>query len=154
MTLEAYVAHWLPLAETHLKPRTLASYRDTLRLHLLPAFGAMRVRDLQRGKIKVLLAGKLHDHNPNSVRIMHATLRVILNAAVDDELILANPADKLGRTLKLVAKTKSARRPSRHSTASTGRVPRHRPPGRPVVRADVGGAGALRAPTRRSLCPP
>ena len=70
MTLAQYVAHWRPLASTHLKPRTVASYEDTLRLHLLPAFGAMRVRDLQRGKIKAVLAAKLETHKPNSVRIM------------------------------------------------------------------------------------
>ena len=38
---------------------------------------------------------------------MHATMRVILNAAVDDGLIIANPADKLGRSLKLVTRTKN-----------------------------------------------
>jgi integrase len=36
---------------------------------------------------------------------MHATLRVMLNAALDDGLIVANPADKLGRALKLVTRT-------------------------------------------------
>lgn len=66
----------------------------------------MRVRDLQRGRIKAFLAGKLETHSANSVRIMHATLRVILNAAVDDGLIVENPTDKLGRALKLVAKTR------------------------------------------------
>lgn len=33
-------------------------------------------------------------------------MRVILNAAVDDGLLIANPADKLGRGLKLVARVK------------------------------------------------
>lgn len=35
-------------------------------------------------------------------RRIHATLRVLLNAALDDRIILANPADKLARTLYLV----------------------------------------------------
>jgi integrase len=105
MTLAQYAQHWRALARTHLKPRTLLSYDTTLRLHVLPAFGATRLRDLQRGRIKTFLAGKLDDHKPNSVRIVHATLRTILNAAVDDGLIVANPADKLGRALKLVTKT-------------------------------------------------
>jgi len=39
----------------------------------------------------------------NSVRIVHAVLRALLNAAVDDEVILANPAAKLGRSLRLAA---------------------------------------------------
>ena len=38
----------------------------------------------------------------DSVRIVHAILRALLNAAVDDEVILANPAAKLGRSLRLV----------------------------------------------------
>jgi integrase len=106
MTVAEYAAHWLCLIETHVKRRTLHSYGETLRLHLLPAFGPLRVRDLQRGRIKVFLAKKLDTHKPNTVRIMHATLRVMLNAALDDGLIVANPADKLGRSLKLVTRTK------------------------------------------------
>lgn len=54
----------------------------------------------------MFLAKRLDTHKPNSVRIMHATLRGMLNAAVDDGLIVANPADKLGRALKLVVRTK------------------------------------------------
>jgi integrase len=38
----------------------------------------------------------------DSVRIIHATLRAMLTAAADDGLIIANPADKLGRALRLV----------------------------------------------------
>ena len=105
-TLAQYAERWERQVGTHLKPRTLASYSDTLRLHVLPAFGSTRVRDLQRGRIKLFLAEKLRTHAANSVRIMHATIRVLLNAAVDDGLIVANPANKLGRSLKLAARTK------------------------------------------------
>ncbi len=105
-TLAQYAERWERQVAAHLKPRTLASYGDTLRLHVLPAFGATRVRDLQRGRIKQFLAEKLRTHSANSVRIMHARLRVLLNAAVDDGLIVANPSDKLGRSMKLVVRTK------------------------------------------------
>ena len=37
-----------------------------------------------------------------SVRIIHAALRAMLYAAVDDGVIVANPAERLGRHLKLV----------------------------------------------------
>jgi integrase len=37
----------------------------------------------------------------NTVRLIHATLRALLNAAGDDGVILANPAQGLGRTLRL-----------------------------------------------------
>jgi hypothetical protein len=80
---------------------------------------------------------------------MHATLRVILNAAVDDGLIVENPTDKLGRALKLVAKTrvrqehvKAFDRAQRDPFLTTAAKIE------PLVGADVGRAGALRAPTR------
>src|SRR5215467_2705768 len=39
----------------------------------------------------------------DTVRNIHATLRAMLNAAVDDGIIVANPADRLGRALRLIA---------------------------------------------------
>ena len=53
--------------------------------------------------MKSFLAGRSSDEGfaKDTVRIMHATLRAMLNAAVDDGVILANPADRLGRQLRL-----------------------------------------------------
>ena len=57
---------------------------------------------LQRGRIKALLAEKLQAGlSRNTVRLILATVRALLNAAVDDGIILANPADKLARKLHL-----------------------------------------------------
>jgi integrase len=102
ITVSDYAKRWLKLAEVTLKPRTLESYTATLRRYLLPAFEKTKVRQLARGRVKVFLAEKLGSgFARNTVRIMHATLRAMLNAAVDDGVILANPADRLGRTLRL-----------------------------------------------------
>jgi integrase len=50
-----------------------------------------------------LLAEKLASGlSRNSVRIVHAVARAMLNGAVDDQVILANPADRLGRQFRLV----------------------------------------------------
>ncbi len=108
ITVDAYADRWLQLIEPNVKPRTLRSYRDTLRLHLRPAIGALKVRQLHKGRVKTLLADKLAAGlSKNSVRIIHATLRAMLNAALDDGVILTNPADKLGRQLRLVRPAKS-----------------------------------------------
>jgi len=40
---------------------------------------------------------------PNSVRLIYATARALLSSAVDDGVIYANPALKLGHQLRLVA---------------------------------------------------
>ena len=103
ITVTAYAERWLRLIASTVKPRTLASYAGTLRLHLLPVFGAWRVQHLDKGGIKGMLADKLAGGlSRNSVRIMHATLRAMLRAAVDDGVMPVNPAEKLGRQLHLV----------------------------------------------------
>src|SRR2546423_553828 len=103
ITLAAYADRWLRLIASTVKPRTLASYASTLREHLLPAFGAWRVQHLDKGGIKGMLADKLAlGLSRNTVRIMHATLRAMLRAAVDDGVMPINPAEKLGRQLHLV----------------------------------------------------
>jgi len=78
------------------------------------------VRHLHKSTIKEFLAEKLTQpvkiQNPciseaeqkekqlarNSVRNLHAILRAMLRAAVDDGILLSNPAEKLGRQLRLV----------------------------------------------------
>jgi integrase len=95
----------------------------------LPLLGDVKVRELHRGRIKGFLASKLSELKParlnakpivkaesaikprresetlarNTVRNVHAALRAMLRAAVDDGVLLSNPAEKLGRQLHLVA---------------------------------------------------
>ena len=103
ITAKSYSERWLTLIAASVKPRTLESYDRTLKLHILPVFGDVKIRQLHKGQVKALLAEKLATGlSRNSVRIIHATLRAMLNGAVDDGVILANPADKLGRQLRLV----------------------------------------------------
>src|SRR5262245_36000653 len=154
ITLAAYANRWLEQIATHLKPRTVTSYADTLRVHLLPDFGTIRVRGLPRSNVKAFPSSQLKTHRPNSVRIMHATLRALLNAAVDDGLVVANVTDKLGRSLKLVTKAKvrtetikAMDRAQRDAFLAT--AARIEPWWAPIV----GGAGAVRAPAWRGLCP-
>ena len=101
VTLREYSKRWLLLC-AGLKPRTLESYRAKLDCHILPVLGTMRVRRLQRGTIKTFLAEKQASGlSVDSVRLIHAALRGMLNAAVEDEVIRTNPASGLGRVLRL-----------------------------------------------------
>lgn len=104
-TLAEYAERWLAtIRPPVVRPRTWKGYADLLRLHLLPALGAARLGALRRGDVKALLAAKLGAGLArDTVRLIHATLRALLNAAVDDEILVANPAAGLGRTLRLAA---------------------------------------------------
>src|SRR5262245_55433804 len=59
ITMNAYAERWLDAVEATVKPRTRESYGKTLRLHILPTVGAMKIRLLHRGLIKALLIEKL-----------------------------------------------------------------------------------------------
>jgi integrase len=107
ITVEAYADRWLEQIAGSLAPKTLASYRDLLRLHIKPTLGAMKVRHVHRGTIKTLLAEKRRPSTQpngtlkpglgkNSVRLIRATLSVMLADAVDDGLLRANPGRDLG----------------------------------------------------------
>ncbi len=103
ITASVYAERWLAQVGTTLKPRTVKTYRHALTFHLLPVLGRVKVRQLHRGQIKAILTDKLKGGlSRGSVRILHATLRAMLNGAIDDGVILANPAVRLGRNLKLV----------------------------------------------------
>lgn len=99
--LRDYAERWLKLCVS-LKASTLAGYREKLNLHILPALGSLKVRRLNRSAIKDLLAEKRGGGlSVDSVRLICATLRALLNAAVDDGVIAANPATGLSRSMRL-----------------------------------------------------
>ena len=102
-TLAKYAERWLKLCAS-LKPGTQEGYEQKLRKHILPTLGQRRLKDLTRGDVRSLLAEKLQAGLArDTVRLIHATLRAMLAAAVEDELLKANPASGVGRSLRLGA---------------------------------------------------
>lgn len=93
-TIAGYAAHWLEdVVRPRLKPATFASYRETLRLHILPTLGRVKVQALRPDQVRTLLAHKLAAGlGPRSVQIVHGTLRTMLGEAVREEVIVRNPA--------------------------------------------------------------
>jgi integrase len=110
ITVRDYAARWLPqhAAEQELKPRTRESYDATLQLHILPvAIGAGTFSDLpvatvRRPLVKALIAQQReHGYSRDSVRITLAVLSAMFEAAVEDDLLVANPAHRLRKRLRL-----------------------------------------------------
>ena len=99
-TLEEYAAEWIKhYAKVECKRNTWESYDRNLRLYILPGFGKLRLPDITRAKVKAFLAEKVAEekHSRNTIRLMIAPLRAILNHAIEDELIDRNPALRIGR---------------------------------------------------------
>jgi len=98
VTLAEYAVEWQETHTNDLQPSTCRGYEQILRLHLLPAFGGMKVRALHVGLLSDFLAKKrAAGYSKNMVRLMRATLSVILGDAVLAGLLPVNPATQLGR---------------------------------------------------------
>src|SRR5262249_46353703 len=83
-TVRQYSERWLRLC-AGLKLRTRESYESRVRLHIPPAFGSLKLRRLDRAGIKTLLLEKREAGlSVDSVRLIHASLRGMLNAAIDE----------------------------------------------------------------------
>ncbi|HEY6687452.1 MAG TPA: site-specific integrase [Propionibacteriaceae bacterium] len=88
-TLERFAEHCLKHVIGHrLHPSTLSSYRETLRLHILPTLGRINLRALTPTHVRILLANKAGGGlSARSVQIIHSTLRAMLSEAMREELI-------------------------------------------------------------------
>ncbi|BFU90929.1 MAG: site-specific integrase [Nitrospira sp.] len=103
MTVADYAERWKGLIGGTVKYRTVEGYSKILAQHILPEFGKQRVSELDRGTIKSWLMGKLNAGlQKNTVRNLNACFRTMLQAAIDDGLLIMNPASELGRSLRII----------------------------------------------------
>ena len=91
------------------KASTHDTYRGALQRHIYPVFGHKRLDDIKRKDVKEFLKTKQKElintekkkrFSSASVRNLKAYLSCILNQAVDDEIITANPASRTGKLIK------------------------------------------------------
>jgi integrase len=83
-----YATEWLE--KRKLKPRTRESYQDSLRLHLLPAFGHLALSEIGIEEVRTWY-GKLANRYKSAGDDNYRKLRAILNTAVADGLIVRSP---------------------------------------------------------------
>lgn len=87
VTLAEYARAWLDVQTFDDSTREGTERR--LRLHVLPVLGSYELRNLKPSTIQAWLAGL--DGAPSSIRVMLVNLSAVLNAAMEDGLIAANP---------------------------------------------------------------
>lgn len=87
-TFGAYAQSWI--AGRGLAPRTVQQYRMLLRRFIDPTFGETLLRDITAPAVRVWHAG-LNADAPVLRAQAYSLLRTVLNTAVSDELIEANP---------------------------------------------------------------
>lgn len=120
VTIAAYAERFVTSCKARgVRATTLTRYEGSLRHHLLPRLGAVKVRELTRPMVKALLAEKLQGPATSvqgqkgarktgrralargSVRHLLTTLNAVMAEAVEDQLITASPLQRLGKALGL-----------------------------------------------------
>jgi integrase len=99
ITLREYAEQWLATdVALRQKPGTVETYRGVLRNHWLPELGTLPLSAITRQRIKTILQRKLMaGMKANTARSMFGVLRTCLNAAVEEERLMSNPAARVGK---------------------------------------------------------
>jgi len=85
-------------ARLECKPSTANGYESVLRQYLRPMFSLRRMNDLKRDDVKKLVSDLIDKELARStVKNAISVLRGIFNQAIEDGLLEANPAGRLGR---------------------------------------------------------
>ncbi len=99
-TFGEYAKSWIEITvPATCKESTLSDYNDILDNHILPVFKNELVTEIKRKKIKDFLLEKINKGYANStVTHMKNVISGVLNDAVDDEVIDANPVYRIKYT--------------------------------------------------------
>jgi integrase len=108
-TFKDYADAWIKTTvPATCKESTLNDYKAILKIHVLPVFRDIRLTDITRGKIKDFLLEKTNKgYAGSTVTHMKNVISGILNRALDNEVIYANPAHRLGKFMKAKDKRES-----------------------------------------------
>lgn len=94
MTAGQWLDIWTAEYLGAVKPRTLDSYKATVRTHLKPGIGAIRLENLVAHTIQELYNGlKNKGLSPKTIKNVHGVLHKSLQQAVSNGYIRFNPAD-------------------------------------------------------------
>lgn len=124
MTVAAYLERWLvDYVQPSLAPKTIASYRDVVRTHLVPTLGSLDLVALRPTHIQSLYtqlsgSGRCDGRGGLSARSIlryHQILHAALRQAVRWQLLIRNPADA-------VEPPRAARRELRATTPAQARA--------------------------------
>jgi len=101
-----YSIQWLEDCEARgLKHTTIQSYQGLLHNHLLPVFGSMRLSEINRTAVKDLaLKKRKTGSSVDTVRLILACLSSIFSSAIEESLVVVNPALKPGKFMKMRGK--------------------------------------------------
>ena len=103
ITLEQWLLQWLEAYKsTTVSRKTFDEYERLINSHIIPSLGKMKLQSLKTTNIMKMynqklkngrLDGKEGGLGPTSIKRIHVVLKMALSKAVDEDIILKNPAN-------------------------------------------------------------
>ena len=95
MTVSAFMAHHMEAVGKHtLRPRTQEIQESLVRLHINPALGKIKLKDLRPNQVQAFYSQKMSfGLSKRTVQLLHVTLRTALKQAVRWGLVARNVTD-------------------------------------------------------------
>lgn len=105
-----YIQKWLDKKAMSKQPNTVKSYTDYANIHILPALGNLKVRQMTLQHLQIYYKEKLKCLSVNSIKKHHVVIKGALLDAVRDGIITVNFADyvELPKAEKFEGKSYSA----------------------------------------------
>ncbi|MED3272978.1 site-specific integrase [Bacillus thuringiensis serovar silo] len=107
ITFNEYLYEWLNVFKKgNVAPRTYMVYEKNIRLHILPVFGELKLKDLTRIKYQKFINNLLEKYSKKTVETINVTMHHALDTAVNELGILEkNPTTKIKlRTTRVSSK--------------------------------------------------
>lgn len=92
ITLDGYFEEWIERKRKTVKAGSIYNYQRYYKQHISPAFGSRKIQDLEKREIYLLQNTLAEKYHPTNVNYVFKVLRMILNDAVADDVILKSPA--------------------------------------------------------------
>lgn len=95
ITLDQYFNEWIKAKRTSIKGNTLKTYKSHYKKHISPILGKRRVQVIERREVQNLQFDTMKKLSLTTCNGVLKTLTIILNDAVNDEIIIKNPAKSI-----------------------------------------------------------
>jgi integrase len=92
LTVGEYLDRWLTSIRDSVKPVSWENYQRTIRLHITPAIGGVKLAKLTPARVQALYDEKRRTMSPRSVKLIHAVLHKALKQAQMWRLVRENVA--------------------------------------------------------------
>lgn len=92
--INAYAQQWLhSKAASGASPSTMKNYETYVRVHFIPHFNNMDLKDIQKSDVEAFQLKLSKDHNPKGVNVIVGALKGLFREAIKDGYLMKSPAE-------------------------------------------------------------